>query len=351
MPPRLSFLLRPYTLCPQVDLPMMLDLDPPVDWIADPEKPLDEALPFPWDHDYPEVFHQDFQPALAWRNACALCRALDATPPGSNRHQALRQLLATLVARQRAYLVQEGGALFVENRFEFRQVGVFIPKPWVSGIANAFALLTAVQIEPRMPELGLIDDIRGLADAFAIVLPEGQRPPARWITYRDSAGYLWFEEYPMPGGKPNFVLNGHIFAVLALFKAHGLLPGRGYDLLAKAGAMTVEENAPLFRRKGKTNIYSLRGHRKGDYLPERTVRQQLQLYMLTGSARFLAYARAFRTDMETVLDPSALALLAGLETHFIAARQRVEHVPDLLRTRGLAPQIRMDWQLASPTSP
>lgn len=341
-------LFRPYPFCPQSDLGMMLDIDPPAQWVPDPDKPLDEALPFAWDKDYADIFRQPFQPALVWRNACALCRALDASPPGTARHVALRKLLTALVGRLRSYLIAEGEVLFVENRFEFRQLGVHIPAGWVSAIANAFAILAAVQIEPRLPELGLWDDIRGLADAFAIVHREGTPPPARWISFCDTTGYLWFEEYPMPGGVPNLVLNGHIFAVLALFKADGLFPGRGYDLLAKAGAMTIEEHAPLFRRKDKTNIYSLRGHRKGDYLPERTVRQQLQLYLLTGAPRFLSYARAFRTDMQAVLDADALALMAQLEARFIAARGRIGPSSDLLDRNGLVAQMRMDWSLASP---
>ncbi|UYV37401.1 D-glucuronyl C5-epimerase family protein [Rhodobacteraceae bacterium D3-12] len=292
---------RPYRLCAQ----SQLAIDPPTalppGWTPDVSVPLDDALPFPWDEDYRVAHAQAFQPVRFWQNATALAALVaDARARGTGAEDAEEMLIA-LVKRMRDYIRKVDGARFIENRFTFSSAGMKLPYGWVSGIANAFVILGCVAAVQVLPGRGLEEDVRRLADAYARIFAEGSNPPDPWISYRDRNGFLWFEEYPEPGGQPNLVLNGHIFAVFALFRASGFWPGHGYAEMAQAGAATVEAYVPLFRRKGKVNIYALRGQRRSDYLPLRTIRQQYQLYQLTGSMTFLAHARAFRQDMAELL--------------------------------------------------
>jgi hypothetical protein len=299
----------------------------PDGWQCQPGLPLDAALPFPWDADYRERFGQPFQPVRFWQNACALSSELQRRRASGGGVEPVEALLLQLVERMRGYLRSTGSVDLVENRFAFREAGMHLAHGWVGGLSNAFVILGCHAMAPVLRGLGLEGDVRRLANGFLKTCREGDPPPARWISYVDRNAYLWFEEYPEAGGRANLVLNGHVFCVFALYRAAGLWPGHGYDRLAQAGATTVAAYIPQFRRKGKVNLYALRGTRRSDYLPMRTIRQQYQMYLLTGLDVFLRHARAFRSDMAGLVSAAEAAQFDRIEATAIRRRAFID-APD-----------------------
>jgi hypothetical protein len=307
-----------------------------------PEGPADpdRHLPDPWDQKYREVFRQQMQPVKLWSNANGLAEEIEAAaapeaPPGAAaRAAAARAVAEAMIARMRDFTVpadpaQPDGAAFLESRFDYTAPGLFIPGPWVSAIANAFAILASCRLHEVLPNAGLATDIRRLGDAYLMLRHEtrGQIQPERWISYLDAEGHLWFDEYPLPQGRATLVLNGHVFAVLALHQAAGLWPERGYQALVQGGVASVEANFRKFLHLGQPNHYSLRGPRRGDYLPSRTIRQQYELFLLTGAPVFVKNARLALADCGWLLDPEKRRVTEATGRHLIARRSRFDGCP------------------------
>lgn len=298
-------------------------------WRPDVELPLEEALPASWDSDYTETYNQPFQPVKFWRSANVIAHFVQRNE-GTSEADAAMTLLRRLIERLHEFVVEADGCSWVENRFDFEQTGVHIPGPWYGGLSNAFAILG---LRRCLDALGNSDSeecdalrrlVRSLADAYRAPFVEGQGGPERWISFVCDEGNLWFEEYPMPGGRPNLVLNGHIFALHALNEARNIWPKDGYAMLINAGALSVAERFPEFQRVGKVNIYSLRGPRKSDYMPFRTVRQQFELFLLTGDDRFLSNAMRTSVDISQSVDPSRLRRVVDEGTKVINQRLRFD---------------------------
>lgn len=307
----------PYILKPTVVMGQHPKFDPPPGWTPRPDLGLDAALPFPWDDTYQTRFRQTFQPVKLWRNAIALARVLE-SKPSKETAGAVLEILEDLLARMRHYTHDENGAAFLENRFDYtmpdRKV---LPAPWVSGIANAFAILACLRLRKH---LDLEDEAQRFARAYVTVQDANGPDRGRWISFRDRNGYLWFEEYPRPMGQSTRVQNGHIFAILALHEMAIAFPGQGYDDLVRAGTTTIAAYAAGFRQPGKPPLYAIDLPDKPDYLPDRAVRQMYQLYEMTGAGRFLRYGDHFIQDGKHKIDSSIAATLRKRRATSIAYR-------------------------------
>jgi ribosomal protein S30 len=282
-------------------------------WRPNSDLPLEEALPAPWDTLYSHEFKQPFQPVKFWRNANIIADYLETRPAYKDKTQALA-ILDALLTRLSEFTVVEDEKAWVESRFVFANGRVPTANPWVSGIANAFAIfglirsMAAFRKPARSKQLKAL--VRSYANAYRLPCIEGQTPPDRWISFVTNDRHLWFEEYPLPDGEPTLVLNGHIFATLALNEAHGLWPEDGFDKLVQAGSLTVAGNFRSFDRKLRKPLYSLRGPRKSDYLPIRTQRQQADLFLLTGDLRFMRNSISTTVNIAQHVDPEQLRLSA-----------------------------------------
>lgn len=292
----------------------------PDDWFPCPDLGLDTALPFGWDPIYHTHFTQPFQPVKLWRNTIALSHYIENAATSADRHAALT-LLNMLFDRMRDFTIRQDGGAFIENRFDYRSDRFTIPAPWVSAIANAFAILACLR---ALPHIDMKSDIAAYAQAYRIVQAAGRAGPARWISYRDRRGYLWFDEYPQPRGKATRVKNGHIFSVLALHEASLIQPDTGLDELARAGAATIESYALCFRRPNKRSLYALGRRRKPDYLPNRAMRQLYQLYQLTGEQRFIDYGDLFVADAERLVDHDLMQAVSATRAETIRLRRMFE---------------------------
>ncbi|MCA1749765.1 MAG: D-glucuronyl C5-epimerase family protein [Sphingomonadales bacterium] len=194
-----------------------------------------------------------------------------------------------------ALCVEDRDAVFVQNPFPWPNRN--LSPGWVSAIVNAFAILGNIKMMEVAPGPEVARLTRRMADAYLLAHAEGEPPSGRWITYVDRGSNVWFDEYPQPDGEATLVLNGHIFAIHALYEAASHFSDERYLALATAGISTLRKTLPRFRCRGMRNHYSLRGIQRPDYLPIRTVKQQLELYKLTGDEFFRRMARRFRKDM------------------------------------------------------
>jgi hypothetical protein len=345
MTPAPNILISPYKFCAQDRMDINVGGEPPDGWTPGAATDLDRALPFAWDPLYTDTFGQDFQPVKFWKNAAVLCQALDRTSANDADRERLIALIMALVDRMRSYTVEVSHISFIENRFAFTSPGISVHPGWVSAISNAFAILGCCEIVKRLPGSGVMRDIRRLADAYFHINVEGQLSrPDRWITMVDTNGYVWFDEYPMEDGRATLVLNGHIFAILALYKTLAILPDPALHEMARAGITTAEAYTPNFRRAGKANLYSLHGGYRSDYLPTRSVRQQYELYKLTGAPRFLGYARAFRSDMAAFFGPADQSYFDDLEVGALRCRDMADRTSKGLRSNGLHVAKLDEWR-------
>jgi len=268
---------------------------PPDDWVPTfSDKPIGERLPFNWSQPYREVYKQDFEPVTFYNNAIALCNFAKKRP---DMHDAAAKLYGELIRYTATYLDEDSGGLWVRNGFDFVQHGETIPAPWYGGIMNAFVATGMLLAEDCFKDPEYSRTIKGLIGAFHVFHEEGEVPPQRWFSYIDANGYLWFDEYPKPGGVASRVLNGNIFGLFALAVYADRYKDKAARALVDANLTTLKQNIMLFRRPGQINSYDLYKPSHPDYGPNRTIRQQCQLWRLTGDHIFRGMAYVFMQDI------------------------------------------------------
>lgn len=162
---------------------------------------------------------------------------------------------------------------------------------------NAFALAGLSKAQRIFRKPAYVSAAEQFARAFLVTHRAGSLTPSRWISYIDNDGYLWFDEYPLPDGTASMVLNGHIFSVFALSLHFDLTGSPDVRTLIDAGLTTIKCNVMRFRRPRNINLYDLRNN-KADYAPNRTVKQQAQLYSLTQDDFFRGMAYIFYQDLK-----------------------------------------------------
>ena len=296
----------------KVNVMARLALQPPPDWKPElDDRPLHERLPYALDDHYKIELRENFQPVQYKQNATALANYIRQSGDADDICTA-KLLLVEQFRVLETRCVEDRGVVFVENRFPWPNRN--LPTGWVSAIVNAFAILGNIKLLEIIPDPEIADITRRLANAYSLALAEGEASPGRWITYVDRESNVWFDEYPHPEGQATLVLNGHIFAVQALYKAGLHFSEERYLALANAGISTLRKTLPRFRSRGRRNRYSLRGFQRPDYLPKRTVKQQLELYSLTGDEYFRRWAMRFLNDMRREFDAADIDQLEHLET-------------------------------------
>lgn len=265
---------------------------PPQEWEPEAKSNLDNAIPRPWSKMYREKYNQYFSPHDFYTNAAMLCNY---ETNGADDEKNIRTLLDHIVSRLIQYTIAYRGANFVFYSFEWsRSPEVTLQPGWVSAIANGFAIRGLATAYKCTQNESYLDLAALYVDAFRIVNRKDKQSP--WISYVDDYGFLWFDEYPSDSDGPSFVLNGHVHALLGLAAFDKLRPDPDIHRMIQAGATTIRELGLLFRRKGEINRYSFSTWKKADYLPPRTVRQQMELFRLTGDPFFKSLSNAFAED-------------------------------------------------------
>lgn len=274
---------------------------PPAGWNAstadDQGIRLGSRLPFDWISEYKDEYEQHFQPSLFYKNSAAICNFAKKNP---DRRAALGRLHRDLFDRMMEFATWDGSKLYIRSEFEFPVYNGKLNKGWVSGIVNGFGIAGILKAQECFKDPEYATVLQGLVESYKSMHVSGKTPPERWISFIDDDGYLWFEEYPMPNGEANRILNGHIFALFGLILYEKRTGDESVRPLINGGLKTIEDNILKFRRKNKINSYGLRSPNQADYGPIRTVKQQCQLYALTKIPFFRNVASTFRKDFKVV---------------------------------------------------
>lgn len=148
------------------------------------------------------------------------------------------------------------GGLYFPYPFDFPlggRVRHTLHAPWWSAMAQGEALSLFVRLFEATGE----KKWRTAADQTFLTLDDRGPRKKPWSVYVDRRKYLWFEEYA-GDTPPLIVLNGHMFAMFGLWDYHHLTGSPKAARLFDAGATTLREYLPLFRKDGEASFYCLR---------------------------------------------------------------------------------------------
>lgn len=262
-----------------------------------PNTPLHKKLPFDLHPQYVNEFYQFFEPSNFYRNVVTLCSKIE----NHNKHK-YYALLDSLVENATNHSSHQDGALFVKYNYTLKRKDYSLAPGWVSAIGNAFVIRGLARIYEETKSQQIADLNKKYAKAFLNFHYKERNNAGRWFSWISDDGYLWFDEYPGDDGIPSLVLNGHIHSLYGLYYYLKTIDCKHeremfYPLLL-AGLTTLKHNTLKFRRYQKINSYSLREKNKNDYLPDRTLRQQKELYSLTGDPVFKTNFNLFKKDFD-----------------------------------------------------
>jgi hypothetical protein len=176
---------------------------------------------------------------------------------------------------------RSGPALFFPYPYPFRVHGnadEILRAPWYSAMAQGQALTAFVRLFEATGDERWRDAAEATFESFRILGPRA----TPWVVRLDRSGYLWLEEYPLPG-RPDQTINGHLFAAIGLYDYWLLTRDPDAKQLVEGALATVRYHLAAWRRPGWVSRYCLtHGVQSTHY---HTVHAQLanDIYHLTGS--------------------------------------------------------------------
>ena len=249
---------------------------------------LEKKLSEPWPSTYTNKFKQKFSPRTFNTNAFSFfCFS-------QKKSRKWKEVfLKQIIARLEEYSVEDKGALFFEYRFPFHPLDYDMPKKWRSAFAQGQILAGLILINEKYPS----NKTKSLIERyFQSFIPKNR---AYEVVSEDSRGYLWLDEYPLPGNRPtSFVLNGHIWGLLGVYYYWDVYKSVEAEKILRASIETVRDNIFFYRFEGRTNCYDMRTCEL-DYEPSRAFTQLGWLYEITNNKSFHNAQILFRRDYET----------------------------------------------------
>ncbi|SDL58713.1 D-glucuronyl C5-epimerase C-terminus [Glycomyces sambucus] len=215
--------------------------------------------------------------------------------------------------------VEARGAWYFPYPFDFTHTthsGVDYRAPWYSGMAQGEAISLFIQLSE-------LDDVTederllylAAADrAFASLLRADDGTP--WAVNRNSAGYLWIQEYP--GNEPgtgDYTYNGMVFAMFGLWD---YIRATGNELAAAlfdGCCTTIDRYFPLLRNERWISFYC-QTHR----IPTASYHQHhinlfRQLHWQTGGPRFARMTDQLTDDYPSPNTPTGATIAFAAGTH------------------------------------
>jgi len=193
--------------------------------------------------------------------------------------------------------VVSGGAYFFPYRFSYG-IGPtpadVLQAPWYSAMAQGLAVALFCRLYAVTHSSWWLT-YAGYAFAS---LTHGPSSTAPWTTRVDSAGYLWFEEYPLlPPSRSDRTYNGFMFTVIGVYEYWHTTHSATAAALFDGGATTIRAMFPLYRQSGWISHYCLAhlDHLSAGYHGTHEARL-LTLYQMTHSSAFAADADLLRYD-------------------------------------------------------
>ncbi|MGW7097685.1 D-glucuronyl C5-epimerase family protein [Streptomyces sp. NPDC054874] len=216
--------------------------------------------------------------------------------------------------------VEARGAWYFPYPFDYKHEthsGVDYKAPWYSGMAQGEAISMFIQLSQldavTQEERALYQ--QGADAAFASLLRGDDGSP--WVVHKDSAGYLWIQEYP--GAQPgtgDFTYNGMIFAMFGLWDYYVATGSEVALALYDGSATTMARYFPLLRNV-RWHSYYCQTHRipTPSYHPHH-INLFRQLHWQTGSPDFAHHTDVLTDDFPSpfLRDGSNIAFAAATHT-------------------------------------
>lgn len=153
--------------------------------------------------------------------------------------------------------VMSRGAMFFQYPFLWQKAPSPgkdpIPPPWWSGLAQGYALSLFVHLYETTGKQVYKDAADKAFASFKLAPADANTP---WVMEVDPEGFLWFEEYAKDPANPQYVYNGHMFAVFGAYDYWMLTDDPDAKLLVEAGITTARKYWDYFRTPGWVIRYS-----------------------------------------------------------------------------------------------
>jgi hypothetical protein len=287
----------PYDIQPDVDPFGFTAMSSIPDWEPSAENVrLGLRLPFDWPEKYRELHGQMFNPWTYRTNAIALCRYTRA----HGLSEPVEAIASELVDRMLEYTDLVDGARFVIYRFDHSFDGITVPSGWTSAYGNGNVMAGTLALHQCFGEQRYLDAVWELYEA--LIRFQYQESDSLWTSRVLEDGSVWFEEMPLDSGLQPMVLNGHIYAVWALYDLYEVSGDPEVLELLRAGLTSVAYHGPRYRRPGEVNLYDLRPPDSDDYGPARTIYQQDVLCQISAAQTFQNLRDDFAADMPEAAD-------------------------------------------------
>ncbi|MDW3847183.1 D-glucuronyl C5-epimerase family protein [Micromonospora sp. BRA006-A] len=191
--------------------------------------------------------------------------------------------------------VESRGAWWYSYPFDLpRCTGLVLQAPWYSAMAQGELLSLFV----RLYEVTGDATWRTAADRTFLSLTLGPQLGVPWVSWTDTDGYLWLEEYPdSPGVRGERVLNGMIYAFYGVYDYWRITWDSRAVSLMDGTATTVRRYVPATLRVPQwASRYSVGCARSYPSYHQVHTQQMLALHQLTHAGVFAAYADVLRAD-------------------------------------------------------
>ncbi len=169
------------------------------------------------------------------------------------------------------------------------------PKPdynlnskWYSALANGQALQVLIKAHETTQDIRYLIAAKSLLNAFFIEVKDGG------ITHKDSPNDWWYEEYASNGksAKNPRVLNGMLFAVLAIYDYYKYTNDADAKLLFDKGVNSIKKELSKYNNNGYS-YYDIFGNPPGKYHQTHVILTK-KLYDITGEPIFNEYSELWK---------------------------------------------------------
>jgi len=278
-----------------INAPLKTECEPLPGWDIEncnfDTKDIENCLPFALPEKYINVFKQNYCPFTFYMNIHALIEVSKDRDAKNKAHI----LINYLVDKTLAYTKQVNDSKFIVYNFDNKFHEITVKAGWVSCFANSVVMQAFLQLYVDLGEDRYLKLAHEYFNAFKIINSKEGKIDT-WFSYADASDYLWFEELPIDGNRKAHILNGHIEALIGLYKYYKVTKKEVALKLLQAGLLTIHRYGSSFRYPGSTNRYDLYAYYNKDYGPARTVAQQLYLHEITDEAYFKQLSEFFLVD-------------------------------------------------------
>lgn len=166
-----------------------------------------------------------------------------------------------------------------------------VSPPWVSALANGKAIeafVAAYRVSEDSIYLSIAFD---LLRAFYIPREQGG------FTIKRNTGW-WYEEYADTSGSTPQVMNGHAYAVLAVYRLWQFTKNDSAKFIFDKGVAALLSNLAKYDAGNGQSYYDLQGKKADKQYHQIAVELMLTFYQITGNEKFNFYYKKWNAPLQ-----------------------------------------------------